>query len=95
MGLSQNKLGIAMGVTQVSIARWEAGSVRLTPRTMKHLKLLALHDSMLDAIKIQHAALDFLMARLALLDRDFLPSKCGPPWEAMVQGNEAIKRAEG
>ena len=50
---------------------------------------------LLKACEQQHTALDILMAMLIQRDPDFLPSKCGQPWAAVVLGNEAITKAEG
>jgi hypothetical protein len=55
---------------------------------------LSLGDQMLSALKAQHEAIDQLLAWLAKARPDFYPSKCGPPWDALVEGNEAIARAE-
>lgn len=49
---------------------------------------------LLEATKAQHQALDILFVRLIELDKNFLPSKSGLPWEAMVKGNAAIAKAE-
>jgi hypothetical protein len=44
--------------------------------------------------RAQHAVLDFLFATLIERVPDFYPSKSGEPWDAMVAGFEAIRRAE-
>jgi hypothetical protein len=49
---------------------------------------------LLAAAKAQHDALDRLIARLITLDPEFRPSKSAI-WPAVVQGNAAIKAAEG
>jgi len=47
-----------------------------------------------DASQAQHEGLDLLFARLIVLDKDFLPSKSGLPWEAMLKGNAAREKAK-
>jgi hypothetical protein len=59
-----------------------------------YANLLASAPELLAACKVQHEAIDRLMARLITLDTGFLPSQSGQPWEALVQGNKAIKKAE-
>jgi hypothetical protein len=49
---------------------------------------------LLTACKLQHQALDLLLARLAQTDPLFFPSQSAA-WPAVVQGNEAIRKAEG
>jgi hypothetical protein len=49
---------------------------------------------MLAALKAQHRALDILMAALVLSDPTFLPSK-SVVWPLIMQGTDAIKKAEG
>lgn len=51
-------------------------------------------DELLAACKSQHKAIDALMARLIELDPTFMPSQSAA-WPAVVQGNEAIAKAEG
>lgn len=51
-------------------------------------------QEMYEALKAQHDAIDTLFAVLILRDKDFLPSNSGKPWEALVQGNKAIGKAE-
>lgn len=53
-----------------------------------------LEEKLLKACKAQHEAIDLLFAMLIKLDPQFFPSRSGKPWEALVQGNEAIKLAE-
>jgi hypothetical protein len=48
-----------------------------------------------EACKAQHEAIDLLFARLCELDHEFLPSKSGKPWEAVLLGNKAIAQADG
>jgi len=43
------------------------------------------------ALNEQHEAIDRLLARLSLNDQNFLPSKSGQPWAALLEGNEALK----
>lgn len=55
----------------------------------KHLAV----DSLLEACKAQHEAIDRLFTMLITLNVDFYPSKSGQPWEAIEQGNKAIAHA--
>ena len=50
--------------------------------------------ALLAACKAQHEAIDRLFALLISNDSGFFPSKSGPPWQAMIQGNAAIALAE-
>jgi hypothetical protein len=45
-------------------------------------------------LKAQHNAIDTLMAALMFHDKEFRPSKSGPIWDAVVAGNEMIKKLE-
>ena len=58
-------------------------------------KLIAAAPDLLASCKAQHEAIDRLFARLILLDKHFLPSESGQPWEALVRGNQAIAKAVG
>lgn len=51
-------------------------------------------QEMYEALKAQHDAIDTLFALLIMADKHFLPSLSGKPWEALVQGNKAIAKAE-
>lgn len=57
-----------------------------------HLFLAAPY--LLAACKAQCEAIDELMARLIALDNDFMPTKSGQIWEAMLEGRRAIEMAE-
>lgn len=48
-----------------------------------------------EALKAQQKAIDLLFAWLIESKNNFYPSKCGQPWKAMQQGNQAISKAEG
>jgi len=50
---------------------------------------------MYEALKAQHQAIDLLFAMLILRDKTFFPSKSGQPWEAIIEGNKALAKAEG
>jgi hypothetical protein len=50
---------------------------------------------LLAACKAQHDAIDILFARLISIDREFLPSKSGKPWDALLAGVKAINKASG
>jgi hypothetical protein len=55
-----------------------------------------INAELLTACKAQHDAIDILFA--LLIDKtnaEFLPSKSGKPWEAILLGNAAIANAEG
>lgn len=62
---------------------------------LANANLIAAAPDLLAACKAQHETIDRLLARVILLDSTFLPSKAGQPWEALLQGNEAIAKAEG
>lgn len=55
---------------------------------------LTLKEEMLEALRLQHDALDALMARLSDAKTGFMPSKSGRIWEAVQAGYKAIQRAE-
>ena len=95
LGVSQHGLAVMMGTTQVTISRWEGESPAPSLRALKHVELLVAVRTLHGALKGQHNAIDYLLARLALLDREFLPSHCGPAWQAFIEGNEAIRIGEG
>lgn len=57
-------------------------------------RLIAAAPELLAACKAQHEALDILMAKVALLDPEFRPSK-SVAWAAVLQGHETIAKAEG
>jgi hypothetical protein len=44
----------------------------------------------LRALKMQHQAIDMLMAKLAEANKGFYPSKSGAIWDAVVLGHNAI-----
>ena len=52
-------------------------------------------EDMYEALKAQHNAIDLLFALLIDKDKTFFPSKSGQPWEAIIQGNKALAKAEG
>ena len=62
-------------------------------REIKQCPLCAAAPDLLAACKAQHQALDLLLGMLVARDGGF-PSK-SPAWPAVVQGNAAIKKAEG
>ena len=45
---------------------------------------------LIDACRAQHDALDALFSRLCTLDAQFVPSRSGQPWEALVKGVKAV-----
>lgn len=49
---------------------------------------------MLEALKAQHNAIDTLFALLIIADKNFRPTKNEKLWNACMQGNAAIARAE-
>ena len=55
--------------------------------------LYAASTDLYKACEAQHEAIDRLFARIVHLDNTFRPSKCGQPWEALVQGNAALAKA--
>jgi hypothetical protein len=57
-------------------------------------RLVAAGPELLKACRAQHEAIDRLFARLALVDPKFFPSQSGQPWQALVEGNAAMKAAE-
>lgn len=48
----------------------------------------------LPVLRQQHQAIDMLMARVAQLDPEFMPSQSGPIWDAVQAGHWAIKALE-
>ena len=50
---------------------------------------------LLSACRAQHDAIDRLFARLVLAEPGFFPSQSGQPWAALVEGNKAIREANG
>src|SRR5882724_3994416 len=56
-------------------------------------RLIAAAPELLEACKAQHEAIDILFAMLIEIKQDFFPSKIGLPWEALLNGNQAIKKA--
>lgn len=58
-------------------------------------RLIAAAPELLEACKAQHEAIDRLLAQIIGLDQTFLPTRSGQPWQAMIQGNAAIAKAEG
>ena len=53
------------------------------------------HEELLEACELYHRAIDILFARLIPLDKTFLPSQSGLPWEAIVKGKAAMDKAKG
>jgi hypothetical protein len=77
------------------------GQAMQAQKAFSELSVIA--NNLLVACKAQHAAIDMLFAMLITRDRvycrvtctePFLPSKSGPPWDALVVGNAAIAKAE-
>ncbi len=58
-------------------------------------RLIATAPELLEVCEAQHKAIDFLLARLAMLDPTFFPSQSGQPWEAVTKGHVAIAKARG
>jgi len=52
-------------------------------------------DELLAACEAQHDAIDTLFAMLIECKTGFFPSQSGRPWDALLQGNAAIKKAKG
>jgi len=50
---------------------------------------------LLKACKEAHKAIDHLFAILAIVERGFLPSRSGQPWDAIVRLNAVMAKAEG
>ena len=57
--------------------------------------LIAASPDMYEALEAQHEAIDILFSMLIERDKAFFPSKSGRPWEAMIQGNKALVKANG
>lgn len=57
--------------------------------------LLGSSFEMYEALKLQHRAIDILMAKLITIDPTFRPTKSGSVWEACSKGHDVIKRVEG
>jgi hypothetical protein len=64
-----------------------------TPASEANAALLKASPDLYEACQEQHKAIDYLFARLAELDHTFFPSKSGQPWQAIVLGNAALKKA--
>ena len=56
--------------------------------------LSAAAPDLLAAVDAQHDAIDWLLARVASLDREFRPSE-SPAWKAVEQGFRAMQKARG
>lgn len=69
--------------------------VEVLERIAVALERIAAAPEMYEALKAQHGAIDLLFAMLIKRDKDFFPSKSGQPWDAMIQGNKALAKAEG
>lgn len=48
----------------------------------------------LAVLRLQHDAIDLLLARVIMLDPAFLPTEAGRPWEAIIVGNSLIQELE-
>lgn len=66
----------------------------MTATDLELSELRIQRDELLRAAKAQHKALDHLFAMLIAAVPGFMPSQSAA-WAALVQGSEAIKRAEG
>ena len=53
----------------------------------------AAYRECVEALKAQHQALDWCLARIAQLDEKFYPSK-SPAWKAVVNGQHALALAQ-
>jgi hypothetical protein len=58
------------------------------------VQMMPAKEEILNALKMQHEAIDTLMAMLILRDKDFFPSRSGIPFDGLIAGNEMIKRLE-
>lgn len=59
-------------------------------------KAIAALPDLINACKAQHEAIDLLFAMLIVQSppgKTFYPSKSGKPWEALVAGNAALRKA--
>lgn len=70
-------------------------SVIFKPHAAYMVRAINCHDDLLAACKAQHQAIDILLAMLAWVDPTFFPSKSGIPWDAVLAGNDAVRKAEG
>jgi len=57
-------------------------------------ELVRTQKELLPTLKAYHNAVDELLARLVLADKEFMPSQSGKPWQAIVDGNKVIQRIE-
>lgn len=64
------------------------------PQDTANARLIAAAPDLLAACKMQHEAIDTLFAMLIECKTGFFPSQSGRPWEALLQGNAAIAKAE-
>ena len=62
---------------------------------LPNAQLTAVAPEMYEALKAQHQAIDILFAMLIQRDKAFFPSKSGQPWEAIIEGNRVLAKAEG
>lgn len=84
-----------MSITELCLEA-QAHAAKTEDRTMSYL-LGYLNGSamqLLAAAQAQHDALDVLMAERCATQHEFRPTE-HPCWPAIVQGNQAIKRAKG
>lgn len=65
-----------------------------TPEGQANAKIMAASKDLLKACKAQHKAIDILFALLIEKDPNFSPTRSGHPWTALIQGNDAISKAE-
>ena len=63
--------------------------------TGRWMRLHGAAQELLAACEMYHEAIDLLFVRLIILDKTFLPSKAGLPWDAMVKGKAAMDKARG
>jgi hypothetical protein len=68
--------------------------LRNCPHAEEKTRLAAAAPDLLTACKLQHAAIDLLMAMLIEAKTGFMPTK-SPCWPAVVAGNAAILLATG
>lgn len=52
------------------------------------------HQKLVDVVEKQHKAIDSLLTLASSTSPEFMPSKSGKPWEALLAGNRLIAEIE-
>lgn len=57
--------------------------------------LIVAAPEMYDALLKAREAIDTLFARLIYSEKDFMPTQCGQPWQAILETNRVLDKAMG